>query len=663
MQVITEQMESFVPDDCDLYVLGLQEGVSDSVYQAVAAYTGCFRLPLMAKLHRAKETAGSGVRSRRMGHAVNVQSFIEDFEGGADLLPVSAADQLDRVWGRGDGAFLRQKFTGIAVFVHPVVAPYVRLLGVYKHAFGASEGSKGGAAVALGVYDQTLAFVNTHMASKKTELRRTQFAELVTRMGAKLGGRGMELLEEFHHVVWMGDLNYHVVDLPIDDVLSALQGGRTAELLAHHDELTAEKEEGKIFWGFVEPVMSPDFLPTYKKIPGRGPIDYSDPSWPDKVYNSKYKEPLYKGGRVVDRIPSWTDRIQYHSLPSRMGTLAPELLDPSAPDTSPHNYHAVNDGMDISDHSPVFATFQLDVTIQDIDQSLLDSAAAEMGEHGDKDWAHKARAFGISGLLAGVTPDVHPSLRPLVVLLRFSDVQVDFRGQMRTPRAVSVMFPLPFEDGDELPERAKVVRADKTFSMEARSETSDRLTGTIKSIVSRAGRLPRLHLLLKVSLDDNTKAQAVVCLGDTSFTGLGTAKHTFFAPLSSAGLPLVGKHGKPVNATFTLEMNGHYYTNSDSTQPVGTATMADGSSVGGAPSSPSRQPVDTPGHEAGTAAAAAGAGDGSSTPLRQRMRPMSHSISGTSGASRLKALSDLSFSTRRMTVGAAASEEEIDVDA
>ena len=55
--------------------------------------------------------------------------------------------QLDRVWGRGDGAILMPKFTGIAVFVSEISSPYVRLLGVYKHSFGAAEGSKGGACI------------------------------------------------------------------------------------------------------------------------------------------------------------------------------------------------------------------------------------------------------------------------------------------------------------------------------------------------------------------------------------------------------------------------------------------------------------------------------------------------------------------------------------
>lgn len=76
---------------------------------------------------------------------------------------------------------------------------------------------------------------------------------------------------------------------------------------------------------------------------------------------TQFKEPFYKGGRVRERVPSWTDRIQYHSLADRSGELLPELLDPSAPETSAHNYHAVNDGLDTSDHSPVFATFTLQV--------------------------------------------------------------------------------------------------------------------------------------------------------------------------------------------------------------------------------------------------------------------------------------------------------------
>lgn len=142
MDAVTRMLGQFVPLGYDVYVLGIQEGVSDKVFEAVAAYTQTFRLPLHCKLYPARE-GRAGVRSRRMGRAISVQSFIDDARLGVHPDPVvTTSDMLDRVWGRGDGAMLTPKFTGSAVFVAPVIAPYTRLLGVYKHSFGASEGSK-----------------------------------------------------------------------------------------------------------------------------------------------------------------------------------------------------------------------------------------------------------------------------------------------------------------------------------------------------------------------------------------------------------------------------------------------------------------------------------------------------------------------------------------
>ena len=244
---------------------------------------------------------------------------------------------MDRVWGRGDGALLLPKFTGIAVFVSPVVAPYTRLLSVYKHSFGASEGSKGGVGVALGVYDVTLAFVNVHQASKKADMRRAQFQEVTDRLGTKMGGRGFGLTEAFHHVVWMGDLTTHCRGVSAGDALELIRTGRHLQLLLQHDELLMEKEAGSVFCDFEEPLMAPRFFPTYKKLPGRGAVDTREADWTSRVYITAYKEPFYKGGRVQERVPSWTDRIQYHSLADRWGELLPEALDPTRPDASPHN--------------------------------------------------------------------------------------------------------------------------------------------------------------------------------------------------------------------------------------------------------------------------------------------------------------------------------------
>jgi hypothetical protein len=61
-------------------------------------------------------------------------------------------------------------------------------------------------------------------------------------LGAKLGGRGFGLNEEFHHVVWVGDLNTHVQGVGAEEAVAELAAGRHAELLLRHDELLLEKE-------------------------------------------------------------------------------------------------------------------------------------------------------------------------------------------------------------------------------------------------------------------------------------------------------------------------------------------------------------------------------------------------------------------------------------
>ena len=82
------------------------------------------------------------------------------------------------MYHRGDGSFLNPKFTGIAVFVSPKLAEHVSVLGLHRHSFGASEGSKGGVGVALRVYDTSMVFVNCHLASKKIKMRVEQYMEL-----------------------------------------------------------------------------------------------------------------------------------------------------------------------------------------------------------------------------------------------------------------------------------------------------------------------------------------------------------------------------------------------------------------------------------------------------------------------------------------------------
>jgi hypothetical protein len=89
----------------------------------------------------------------------------------------------------------------------------VKLLSVQCHSFGKTEGSKGGAGVALGIGNTTLAAISCHLASKKPLIRLAQFKELCKVLGAKLGNEFFQLTESFHHVIWLGDLNYRCSDV------------------------------------------------------------------------------------------------------------------------------------------------------------------------------------------------------------------------------------------------------------------------------------------------------------------------------------------------------------------------------------------------------------------------------------------------------------------
>ena len=83
----------FVPLGLDVYVFGVQEGISDKMYEAIEQYTGTFRVPLHTKLYAprdAKESAaaggGSGAgfgRSRRMGCAIRVSSLLAEARAGS----------------------------------------------------------------------------------------------------------------------------------------------------------------------------------------------------------------------------------------------------------------------------------------------------------------------------------------------------------------------------------------------------------------------------------------------------------------------------------------------------------------------------------------------------------------------------------------------------
>jgi len=115
-------------------------------------------------------------------------------------------------------------------------------------------------------------------------------------------------------------LNYRI-DLPREEVLNTLANDQNAiEKLYEHDQLAHQMAKQNVFYGWSEGPIK--FTPTYKYMVGT------------REYTEKKQ-----------RIPSWCDRVLWKSLP---GTYRLHQT----------NYSS-SDALTTSDHSPVYATFQL----------------------------------------------------------------------------------------------------------------------------------------------------------------------------------------------------------------------------------------------------------------------------------------------------------------
>ncbi len=178
------------------------------------------------------------------------------------------------------------------VFLRNSLIPYMTNLETDTLACGVGDvlGNKGGVAVSFKISDTSLAFVNSHLAARATRVkeRRENYQKIVR--GLKLGRRDMDLLHQFDHVIWMGDLNYRN-DLPFKEVVK-LVADRDWEKLRVHDQLTKERAKNNVFYGFKEPVL--DFQPTYRY------------ERPNNIFSTK-----------KDQSPSWCDRVLWMSLPDQ----------------------------------------------------------------------------------------------------------------------------------------------------------------------------------------------------------------------------------------------------------------------------------------------------------------------------------------------------------
>ncbi|KAI9922571.1 hypothetical protein PsorP6_000897 [Peronosclerospora sorghi] len=200
------------------------------------------------------------------------------------------------------------------------------------------------------------------------------------------------------------------------------------------------------------------------KFPNRGKVNQNLPLWPSLVWRVLYKEPFYKGGKVKKRVPGWCDRILIHSLLVSDSKLLPEKVpDPTSETASPRwidNYRSVNegDGMDVSDHSPVFGTFVLGFPRGETD--ALPSGTSRTLPHrknralstlsnGRSDRYASCSVGGSYFDQARVVRQMKAHRRPVSTVLRVFNMTLSWHTHEVVPKKTRVVAPLVGEDAKQ----------------------------------------------------------------------------------------------------------------------------------------------------------------------------------------------------------------------
>eukprot|EP01048_Picozoa_sp_COSAG05_P013920 COSAG05_NODE_1530_length_4621_cov_3.869084_2_plen_480_part_00 len=455
-------LEKTIPKDCDLYVVGIQEGQGDAFFGAFEAHVAKFGCICLST----------------EGNAVGKKS---------------------KVKGRGDGSMVKQKVTSMRVYCKESIQDDVNVYSHWSQSFGKKEGSKGANGVGLRVFDTTLALVNCHMAASigkagALSKRADQYARVVDVLGNKLGNEFFQLNSQFHHVIWMGDMNYRLTGIEMPQAVKLIKEGKSAELF-EYDELSSQQAAGNIFGGYVEPEMDfANFDPSYKKDKRRTVEDKSDPDWVEKTYMVDYKQQWYKGGRTKTRCPAWCDRILFHSHRDR------------AENISMSDYRATTDCFYTSDHSPVSCVATLQV-------KNLPALPVSM---------YKLRLFNCKVLKAD--------------------------GQPCEQRAkhIKVVAPAPFEVTDRPPLAKKL----EIEQIEPGKQGATFFFVGMGLPLHAAGCFH--HFLAKVTIGPQLKGEVVVGLKLSDFVDSKTI--SFTEPIEYDGVPLTGSDGQPLVLVFDTEL-------------------------------------------------------------------------------------------------------------
>nr|XP_020643082.1 phosphatidylinositol 3,4,5-trisphosphate 5-phosphatase 1 isoform X1 [Pogona vitticeps] len=197
-------------------------------------------------------------------------------------------------------------------------------------------GNKGAVGVSFMFNGTSFGFVNSHLTSgSEKKHRRNQNYTSILRF-LSLGDKKLHpfnITHRFTHLFWLGDLNYRLELPPVEaeNIVQKIKQQQYLELL-NFDQLLIERKDQKVFLQFEEEEIT--FAPTYRF---------------ERNTRENYVYTKQKATGMKYNLPSWCDRVLWKSYP-----LVHVVC---------QSYGCTTDIM-TSDHSPVFATFEVAVTSQ-----------------------------------------------------------------------------------------------------------------------------------------------------------------------------------------------------------------------------------------------------------------------------------------------------------
>ncbi|MED6289914.1 Phosphatidylinositol 3,4,5-trisphosphate 5-phosphatase 2A, partial [Characodon lateralis] len=236
----------------------------------------------------------------------------------------------------------------LAVLVKPEHENRISHVGMSSVKTGIANtlGNKGAVGVSFMFNGTSFGFVNCHLTSGNEKIARRNQNYLDILRLLSLGDKQLSSFDislRFTHLFWLGDLNYRL-DMDIQEILNYINR-KEFEPLLKVDQLNLEREKNKVFLRFAEEEIS--FPPTYR---------YERGSRDTYVWQKQ------KATGMRTNVPSWCDRILWKSYPETHIVC---------------NSYGCTDDVVTSDHSPVFATFEVGVTSQFVSKKGLPKSSEQ----------------------------------------------------------------------------------------------------------------------------------------------------------------------------------------------------------------------------------------------------------------------------------------------